>query len=85
MGREQEQERVMVMFVPSAYLVTPFRLTSHRFQSQVTRNEVRKRDQKCRVLGQHAHTRTRGTNFVGLEVAHIYPIGWVDKVSISNH
>lgn len=45
---------------------------------------MRTRDQKCRVLGQRAHARARGTNFTGLEVAHIYPIGWIDKVSLSN-
>jgi len=39
-----------------------------------TRRLVRQRDQACKATGQRAHARSRGANFTGLEVAHIFPI-----------
>jgi hypothetical protein len=39
------------------------------------------RDKSCVVTGQAAVPRTRGPNFTGLEVAHIYPLMGVGVVS----
>ncbi|KAJ7798513.1 hypothetical protein B0H14DRAFT_3156889 [Mycena olivaceomarginata] len=41
--------------------------------------DVRTRDRKCRATGQVAPYGSRGLNFSGLEVAHIYPLGSVEK------
>ncbi|KAF8586920.1 hypothetical protein K439DRAFT_1339463, partial [Ramaria rubella] len=43
------------------------------------RKEVRIRDLRCRVTGDEAPLRGRGRNFKGLEVAHIFPIGWLSE------
>ncbi|KAJ6530774.1 hypothetical protein B0H19DRAFT_1273745 [Mycena capillaripes] len=44
-----------------------------------TIKDVRARDRKCRVTGQVAPYGSRGLNFSGLEVAHIFPLGSVEK------
>ncbi|KAJ6580306.1 hypothetical protein B0H10DRAFT_1962590 [Mycena sp. CBHHK59/15] len=44
--------------------------------------DVRTRDRKCRATGQVAPYGSRGLNFSGLEVAHIYPLGSVEKILI---
>ncbi|KAJ7214568.1 hypothetical protein GGX14DRAFT_444178 [Mycena pura] len=41
--------------------------------------DVRTRDKKCRATGQEAPYGSRGLNFSGLEVAHIYPLGSVEN------
>ncbi|KAJ7467482.1 hypothetical protein FB451DRAFT_393832 [Mycena latifolia] len=48
-------------------------------RSETTRKEVRLRDMQCRVSGQPARRRHRGRHFAGLEVAHIFPLGEIDK------
>ncbi|KAF8576107.1 hypothetical protein K439DRAFT_1623110 [Ramaria rubella] len=48
-----------------------------------TRVKVRIRDLQCRVTGQVAPHRNRGRNFKGLEVAHIFPLGWVHDACIT--
>jgi len=44
-----------------------------------TRIDVRMRDRCCLVSGQAAVKRARGGNFVGLEVAHIFPLKGVNN------
>ncbi|KAJ7768141.1 hypothetical protein DFH07DRAFT_807880 [Mycena maculata] len=48
-------------------------------RNDATRASVRIRDLKCRVTGQPAPPGSRGYNFVGLEVAHIFPLGAVEQ------
>ncbi|KAG7444596.1 uncharacterized protein BT62DRAFT_933625 [Guyanagaster necrorhizus] len=48
-----------------------------------TRRDVRMRDMKCRVTGDIAGRRQRGFNFVGLEVAHMFPLGGIDLFPVS--
>ncbi|KAJ6583319.1 hypothetical protein B0H10DRAFT_2234861 [Mycena sp. CBHHK59/15] len=43
------------------------------------RSDVCSRDLKCRVTGQNAPPGSRGYNFSGLEVAHIFPLGSAGK------
>ncbi|KAJ6460574.1 hypothetical protein C8R45DRAFT_1029410 [Mycena sanguinolenta] len=50
-------------------------------RSAVVRADVRRRDGRCRVTGQAAPFRERGINYKGLQVAHIYPLGWWHKAA----
>ncbi|KAF4622467.1 hypothetical protein D9613_009315 [Agrocybe pediades] len=53
---------------------------SHQGHSSGVRQDVRVRDQRCRITDAPAISRKeRGPNFAGLEVAHIYPIAWAAK------
>lgn len=77
LGLLQQATRIKDMHVPG-FLYILFDLKT---QSRQTRDAVRLRDGWCRVTGTRATQRNRGTNYTGLEVAHIYPIGWVTHVS----
>ncbi|KAJ7803278.1 hypothetical protein B0H14DRAFT_2889203 [Mycena olivaceomarginata] len=48
-------------------------------RSRVTRRAVRERDFRCRVTGVMVPVRQRGPNFKGMQVAHIFPLGWMSK------
>lgn len=54
-----------------------------------TRIAVRMRDKRCLITGQAAVRRSRGGNFTGLEVAHIFPLmgvgsgEWTRPLSVS--
>ncbi|KAJ7243587.1 hypothetical protein B0H12DRAFT_1188514 [Mycena haematopus] len=45
-------------------------------RSQLVRNDVRARDLCCRATGILVLGRRRGQNFKGMQVAHIYPLGY---------
>lgn len=55
--------------------------SSKKSRNDHTRNHVRLRDRKCWVTGQAASSRSRGGNFTGIEVAHIFPLMGVDTNS----
>jgi hypothetical protein len=50
------------------------RIITYTFQTDSVRTKVRSRDLKCRATGQPAPAGSRGYNFTGLEVAHIFPL-----------
>ncbi|KAJ7193690.1 hypothetical protein GGX14DRAFT_405255 [Mycena pura] len=47
------------------------------------RADVRVRDMRCRITGDTAPQRDRGANFMGLEVAHVFPLGEVEQFSMA--
>ncbi|KAJ7733837.1 hypothetical protein B0H14DRAFT_513104 [Mycena olivaceomarginata] len=47
----------------------------------ITRQTVRLRDLACRVTGIGVMQRLRGINFKGMQVAHIFPLGYMSKAS----
>ncbi|KAJ6629057.1 hypothetical protein B0H10DRAFT_1987715 [Mycena sp. CBHHK59/15] len=49
------------------------------------RTAVRLRDLRCRITGTQAPQRTRGMNFKGLQVAHIFPLGHMRKSTTLPH
>ena len=50
------------------------------FQKGKLRDVVRVRDKCCQVTGTNYIKRKRGSDFTGLEVAHIYPFNMATKV-----
>ncbi|KAJ7823600.1 hypothetical protein B0H14DRAFT_2597798 [Mycena olivaceomarginata] len=50
------------------------RISTYTFQKDSVRTKVRSRDLKCHATGQAAPAGSRGHNFTGLEVAHIFPL-----------
>ncbi|PPQ87618.1 hypothetical protein CVT25_005803 [Psilocybe cyanescens] len=60
---------------------TPKTKTGENHRSPTVRNRVRLRDKQCRITGMNAELRNRGRNYTGLEVAHIFPLGWVPTYS----
>ncbi|KAJ7719701.1 hypothetical protein DFH07DRAFT_310028 [Mycena maculata] len=53
--------------------------TPRNSRSQMTRHSVRERDLQCRVTGTVVPMRERRPNFKGMQVAHIYPLGHMNK------
>ncbi|KAJ7806058.1 hypothetical protein B0H13DRAFT_1929802 [Mycena leptocephala] len=47
------------------------------------RTDVRVRDMRCRITGDETPQRDRGANFMGLEVAHVFPLGEVEQFSMA--
>ncbi|KAJ7851959.1 hypothetical protein B0H14DRAFT_2760858 [Mycena olivaceomarginata] len=55
-------------------------------RSEAVRMHVRARDRRCRVTGATAPSRPRGTNYKGMQVAHIYPLGyWQNAQRLLSH
>ncbi|KAJ6470143.1 hypothetical protein DFH09DRAFT_1221229 [Mycena vulgaris] len=48
-----------------------------------TRNSARSRDLMCRATGQIAPAGSRGYNFSGLEVAHVFPLAWAGQFRVA--
>ena len=46
---------------------------------------VRMRDEECIVTGTHFIKRERGDDWTGLEVAHIYPYTFAEKVCLERN
>ncbi|KIK60445.1 hypothetical protein GYMLUDRAFT_244434 [Collybiopsis luxurians FD-317 M1] len=55
--------------------------TRRSSKSRSVRDKVRRRDGKCRVSQTTAPFRSRGLNYKGFQVAHIFPLGYTRQAS----